>query len=867
MGPYSLRGTLKDNILEPPHEFPFPFTPYPIQQDFMTALYVALEGSKLGIFESPTGTGKSMSMICGALTWLEDNEKRIHHSLELAAATTVGVSDGDEDWITEQARQLEEAAIRAEKKKQLILLEAKVKEMEIIAKKVIARRKNSESKKLLSTTIQTKRDEEKVKEDTDDDLLLEDYSEVMDEKTEEEGDENKEEYVVTKIFFCSRTHSQLSQLVSELRRSVHSDKRVTCLASRQSYCINPSVRSLGNLSLINDRCLDLQEGRTSTARDKDGCTTKRARRCGGCPQKAQERVQALRDEILVEVSDVEELVKKGTELKACPYYAARAALKDAQVVLLPYNTLLHAATRETVGISLAGNIVIIDEAHNLLDTIAHMHSAEVTGQQLSDALTQLNAYRSRYESRFSAINMLRLDQLIFYIERLLRILRTNITKGQITPANAYKGPVTTVYQLMDFATAAGVESINPYLLLEFCLKSKLAHKLRGFANKGPSVVQVHERKPTGLKAFLDGIQKGNTEPTVDEEPSDSTNEPVSKNAILPILSFLECLMSRSGDGRVVCSQQATLGASRLKFLLLNPAEYFKSVVQEARAVIVAGGTMQPLSEFRDQLFRAAGGSSDRLAQFSCDHIVPPENILPIALVKGPTGRELNFSYETRSLPDMILEVERILSNVCNIVPGGIVCFFPSYDYEQQVFSFMQKSGTLEKLQLKKKIFREPKKSSQVDQVLRDYALAINRSKSSDRKGGALMLSVVGGKLSEGLNFSDDLGRLVIVVGMPYPNSKSPELQEKMNYLNTHMGAGTGQKHYEALCMKAVNQSIGRAIRHREDYATVLLVDKRYIRPSVQAGLPGWIQRSLRSCDKFGQALAQIRQFFLNKKAH
>jgi len=56
--------------MEPPATFPFPFKPYPIQEDFMCHLFSALEGGRLGVFESPTGTGKSLSIICGALTWL-----------------------------------------------------------------------------------------------------------------------------------------------------------------------------------------------------------------------------------------------------------------------------------------------------------------------------------------------------------------------------------------------------------------------------------------------------------------------------------------------------------------------------------------------------------------------------------------------------------------------------------------------------------------------------------------------------------------------------------------------------------------------------------------------------------------------------
>ncbi|XP_016402614.1 putative ATP-dependent RNA helicase DDX11-like protein 8 [Sinocyclocheilus rhinocerous] len=56
--------------------FPFPFQPYPIQESFMEALYTALDQGKVGIFESPTGTGKSLSLICGALTWLRDYEEQ-----------------------------------------------------------------------------------------------------------------------------------------------------------------------------------------------------------------------------------------------------------------------------------------------------------------------------------------------------------------------------------------------------------------------------------------------------------------------------------------------------------------------------------------------------------------------------------------------------------------------------------------------------------------------------------------------------------------------------------------------------------------------------------------------------------------------
>ncbi len=45
-------------------------------------------------------------------------------------------------------------------------------------------------------------------------------------------------------------------------------------------------------------------------------------------------------------------------------------------------------------------------------------------------------------------------------------------------------------------------------------------------------------------------------------------------------------------------------------------------------------------------------------------------------------------------------------------------------------------------------------------------------------------------MSEGINFSDDLGRCVIMVGLPFPNSKSPEIRERMEYLDKTVAAVT-----------------------------------------------------------------------------
>jgi len=136
-----------------------------------------------------------------------------------------------------------------------------------------------------------------------------------------------------------------------------------------------------------------------------------------------------------------------------------------------------------------------------------------------------------------------------------------------------------------------------------------------------------------------------------------------------------------------------------------------------------------------------------------------------------------------------------------------------------------------------------------------------------------MFAVVGAKLSEGLNFSDDLARAVVVVGLPFANLNSPELKERLKYVralqnkagNSGAGKDAGMELYENMCMNAVNQSIGRAIRHAGDWASLILVDSRYASPRIRQKLPKWIGDTTNVCETFGQGMKELGAFSRQKR--
>lgn len=586
-------------VLETPEaqDFGFPYTPYTIQEQLMQELFLVLERKQIGIFESPTGTGKSLTLTCGALTWQRQHEQLVRDELqqrinevEAELRTLQADSAKADDWITAQSNTLIQRKELQQLQKLRTLLQQKEQQLEQIKQR---RKQQQQQQRPARRANEQLLEPETVAEEAAPDPAGSSDEEADDaEDAPEQSQLEEERFRDVQIFYCSRTHSQLAQIVAELRKTPHG-KQVRCisLGSRQQLCINAQVRRLPNVALMNERCLDMAKAKASTSVNPSKKARLEGHTMSRCAYKAPAQLQKLSDVALMEPLDIEELATEGAACNSCPYYATRAAQAQAQLVLLPYPLLLQRNSRQQLGIDLRGSIIIVDEAHNLLDTIAQLHSSELSLAQLQLAKQQMCAYKERYARRLNSSNLLRINQLIFVVRRLLQLLEKQ------APAQAEPRMLRT-YEL----TAEGdFYNIDLHALLQFCSRTRFAQKLQGFAaqllreprpseNRPPPTQQLLQRlakehqqqqQQTASKRKLQQIQS-EAEPQKDVAVKSTSSLP-APSPIRPLLAFLDTLTSDAADGRVLLNPKA----GTLKYLLLNPVEHFTDIVSEARAVSLA----------------------------------------------------------------------------------------------------------------------------------------------------------------------------------------------------------------------------------------------------------------------------------------
>ena len=707
------------------------------------------------------------------------------------------------------------------------------------------------------------------------------------------------------------------------------------LGSRAALCINDAVRGLGSAARIAERCRDLatkkQAAPKTSTDDGNGKKSKAATRGGGgCPFRnpPPSARRALADTIIAHPTDVEALATAGRKHGACPYYGARAVAERADIVFLPYAALLSPDARQALGVRLRGAVVIVDEAHNLPGAVAGAAGAGVSEAGLGTASAALSSYLARYGARLGPGTRKEVQTLLAMADGLGRLLRSGgggeggegAPNSAAPPAAAAAGaaepPAPAVLLTVDAASsAAGIDNVNAFRLVASLRERKVVPKVAGAADAaaaraareagGGAVVPSARRRgarggrpPLPPPAAADALDAGDDEAAPNPSPT---------AALHALVSFVAALTTADADGRVIVeegrgsSSSPKTGASptttttrSLRFILLNAGARFAGVLAEARAVVLASGTLEPSASLEAQLFpgglgggaragraggggggaRAGGAAAPRPAapplpppppttRFSCGHVLPPHRLLALGVGAGPTGLALDLRHGSRATHPTLDEMGRLLLNVCAAVPAGVVAFFPSFAHMGAAVDRWAATGLLAALARKKggggAVTVEPRGAAAAAAALAAYAAA------AASPGGALLLGVIGGKLSEGINFGDALGRGVVVFGLPFPNRADPELAARMAWLEGAGGRGAGRALYTDSAAIAVNQTVGRVVRHAGDWACVVLADARWAVAGpggAAARLPAWMRPSTRLCGAggYGEAHGALARF-------
>ncbi|GJQ84726.1 hypothetical protein Trydic_g21131 [Trypoxylus dichotomus] len=725
----------------------FPFEPYPLQTTYMEKVIDCLQNETNGVLESPTGTGKTLSLLCSSLAWLS-------------------------------------------MKKAQLKLQMKNPEME----------EASEFLKSLNADLNK--------------------------KVGSSSNSSQAFFRLPTIIYASRTHSQLTQAMQELKRTAYNNMRATIIGSREQMCIHPDImKEENNVNKIHMCRLKVL-----------------TRSCH-----FYNRVERKKDDPAVKgmnIVDIEDIITLGMTHKFCPYYMAKELKHESDIVFMPYNYLLDPKAKRALGIELYDNIIILDEAHNVEKMCEDSASIQIKSTDITLCIEEVtevmramshNAadfFDDSVPKDFSEKELCDMKEIVLNLEKAIDDIEIK------------KGEEMTVYDgsyIFEIFLKAGINGENYMLIINTI--DKIVQFLSA-ARDGP-----FQRKGNGLQLLQDLLQIAfiSISPEFKQKIKKcykvhvTEDEPKKKT----VDGWLPKVSSKR-TGRVI------------SYWCFSPGFGMSMLLRQGvKCVILTSGTLAPLQPLISELELKIS------VQLENPHVVGKNQVCVKIIPKGPDNEQLNGSYRNRHNTKYIASLGRTIQNFMRIIPGGLLIFFPSYPILRLCQEQWQQEGTWSCLNEVKTIFIEPRDKESFTSVMNDYYKAIENPNSK----GAIFMGVCRGKVSEGLDFADMNGRAVMIVGLPYPPVKEPKIILKKRYLDIcHANDKQYLRGDDWYCLeatRAVNQAIGRVIRHKDDYGAILLLDNRFNSAIIKSQMSKWLRDKIDVVSNFGVGLRDMRSFFKN----
>ncbi|XP_076708238.1 regulator of telomere elongation helicase 1 isoform X2 [Callospermophilus lateralis] len=737
----------------------FPFQPYQCQQEYMSKVLECLQKKVNGILESPTGTGKTLCLLCTTLAWRE-------HLRDTISARKIAERVQGERFVGQDLSSWGNA-------------------------------------------------------------------------TAAEGDPIACYSDIPKIIYASRTHSQLTQVIGELRNTSYRP-RVCVLGSREQLCIHPEVKKQESNHMQIHLCRKKVTSRS-------------------CHFYNNVDEKSLEQELATPILDIEDLVKSGSKHKVCPYYLSRNLKQQADIIFMPYNYLLDAKSRRAHGIDLKGTVVIFDEAHNVEKICEESASFDLTPRDVAsglDAIDQVLEEQTRVVQQGELCLELSADALgtglhmelqdIAKLKMILLRLEGAIDAVQLPGDDSgVTKPGSYIFEL--FAEAQITFQTKD------CILDSLDQIIQHLAGRSGALATT-----VGLQKLADIIQVVFSMDSAEGNPGSVLWPGFSqayKVHIHPDTGY-----RRAAQRSVTWSASASKKQGKvLSYWCFSPGHSMHELTRQGvHTLILTSGTLAPLSSFALEMQIPFPVCLEN------PHVIDRHQLWVGVIPKGPDGAQLSSAFDKRFSEECLSSLGKALGNIARVVPHGLLVFFPSYPVMEKSLEFWQARDLARKMEVLKPLFVEPRSKGSFSEVIDAYYKQV----ASPGSSGATFLAVCRGKASEGLDFSDTNGRGVVVTGLPYPPRMDPRVVLKMQFLDemrSQSGAGgqflSGQEWYRLQASRAVNQAIGRVIRHRHDYGAVFLCDHRFACADARAQLPSWVRPYLKVYNNFGHVIRDVAQFF------
>jgi DNA excision repair protein ERCC-2 len=251
------------------------------------------------------------------------------------------------------------------------------------------------------------------------------------------------------------------------------------------------------------------------------------------------------------------------------------------------------------------------------------------------------------------------------------------------------------------------------------------------------------------------------------------------------------------------------GELSLEAHAMDPSQITSDLLK-AHASVHMSGTLSPLEEYRDTI--GLPGDSPLMA-------LPPPFPLKNRMIVF--DQDLTTNYEIlQNDPEMKLRFRERLERLFSLTDGkNTAVFFPSFDLMGDVLGNQElEDGTTLPAYLNngRKFFIEKRGSSQAD--------VMELASSFKESNGGVLVSVLGGRLSEGMDFPGRSLEAVIIVGIPYPK---PNARQRALSAFYDIKFGKGWEYtVHAPAARRLKQAMGRMIRSEKERGFGAILDKR-----------------------------------------